>query len=351
MSEALAALGIESWLRPGWLIAAPLLAALTVTLAARRRPAAADWPDAGEARSAGARRADPVRGLGLLLRGAALLLLGAVLAGPVGVHRAPPEPGFGLDLVLVVDASGSMRALDAEVDGAWRTRLELARRVVARFAERRAAEGDRVALVVFGESSFTQCPLTSDGALLAAALGRVEVGMAGEATALGDALALAVKRALGGEAAGRSGAASGRVAVLLTDGRHNAGALSVESAVALAVDAGLRVHTVAIGTGGDQVPMAPAADAAARAPRLERHDVDPETLDRIASATGGLFFRAQRSGDLDAVYAEIDAIERVERPLPPRERYADRPEPLLALAGLCLLGEMALVRSLLRRVP
>jgi Ca-activated chloride channel family protein len=322
-----------------------------VALAARGRPGAADRPALDEARAAGARRADPLRGLALLLRAGALLLLGAVLAGPVGVHRAPPEPGLGVDLVLVVDASGSMRALDTEVEGSWQTRLELARRAVARFAEQRASEGDRVALVVFGESAFTQCPLTGDGALLAAALERVEAGMAGEATALGDALALAVKRAFGAGTTRSSVPAAGKVAVLLTDGRHNAGALSVESAVALAVDAGLRVHTVAIGTGGEEVPMAPATGTEARAPRLERHDVDTETLQRIAEATGGRFFRARRSGDLDAVYAEIDAIERVERPLPARERRTDRPEPLLAAAGLCLLVELTLLRSLWRRLP
>lgn len=351
MNELLAQLGIEGWLRPWWLVAAPVVTALAMLLLARTRPAAADWPGQAEAVEAGARRRDPVRLLGLLLRAASLLLLGGVLAGPVGVQRASPEPGFGLDIVLVVDASGSMRALDTQVGDSWQTRLDLARRVVARFAERRAQEGDRVALVVFGESAFTQCPLTSDGALLAAAVERVEAGMAGEATALGDALGLAVKRALGAEAAPGQSAASGKLAVLLTDGRHNAGALSVESSLALAVDAGLRVHTVAIGTSGDQVLMAAPAEAAVRAPRLERHDVDSATLDRIANATGGLFFPAHSSGDLDAVYAEIDAIERVERPLPARQRKTDRPEPLLALAGLCLLCEVTLVRGLWRRVP
>ena len=104
----------------------------------------------------------------------ALLALAVVLAGPVGVHRAPPEPGHGLDLVLVIDASGSMRALDADVAGERRSRLALAREVVARFARQRAAEGDRVALVVFGETAFTLCPLTSDGsaALRGARAGR-----------------------------------------------------------------------------------------------------------------------------------------------------------------------------------
>ncbi len=348
LAQALASAGIESWSQPGWLWITIPLAIGALLAALRARPNAADWSALAETRAAGASKRDPLRLLQLLLRGGTLLALAAVLAGPVGVHTAPPEPGFGLDLVLVVDASGSMRALDARREGDARTRLQLAREVVARFAEQRAAEGDRVALVVFGEVAFTQCPLTSDGALLAAALERVEAGMAGEATALGDALGLAVKRAFGARRG--PGPVPGKVAVLLTDGRNNAGALSVAAGSALAADAGLRVHTVAIGTAGE-VAMAPAQDAVRRAPRLERHDVDEATLQSVAWETGGRFFRARRSRDLDAVYAEFDGLERIERPLPPRERRTDRPEPLLALAGSLLLFEIALGRVLLRRLP
>jgi Ca-activated chloride channel family protein len=172
--------------------------------------------------------------------------------------------------------------------------------------------------------------------------------MAGEATALGDALALAVKRAGGAETAGDL--TQGRVAVLLSDGRHNAGTLSVEAATALAVAEGLRVHTVAIGSAGEEVPMASTAGAG-RGLHFERHDVDVATLERIAAASGGRFFPARSSSDLDAVYAEIDALERVERPRPARLRQTDRPEPLLALAGGLLLGEIALVRVVRRRLP
>ena len=348
LGEILRAAGIDGLARPGWLATGLIVALLAMGLAWRARPPAVGWPGEPEARTARARRGDPTRGLALLLRGAALAALAAVLAGPVGVHRAPPEPGFGLDLVLVVDASGSMRALDAQLEGEWHTRLDLARQVVARFARQRAAEGDRVALVVLGETAFTQCPLTSDGGLLAAALERVEAGMAGEATALGDALALAVKRARGAATSGDL--SPGRVAVLLSDGRHNAGTLSVEAATALAVAEGLRVHTVAIGSAGEEVPMASTAGAG-RGLHFERHDVDVATLERIAAASGGRFFPARSSNDLDAVYAEIDALERVDRPRPARLRQTDRPEPLLALAGGLLLGEIALARVVCRRLP
>ncbi len=339
------AFGADALERPGGLPWLALLCVIALLVAWRRRPASIAWSALPELAAAGARRFDLTAGLAGALRLAALLALAVVLAGPVGVHRAPPEPGHGLDLVLVVDASGSMRALDAELAGERRTRLALAREVVARFAQQRAAEGDRVALVVFGETAFTLCPLTSDGALLSAALARVEAGVAGEATALGEALALAVKRSGGGPTA------AGRVAVLLTDGRHNAGAVSIEAATALAAGDQVRVHTVAIGSAGEDVLMERAAGGAARGLRFERHDIDAAALAAIAAGTGGRFFAARRSSDLAPVYAEIDQLERPARRLPPRTRKRDRPEPWLALAGACLLAELALSRVFWRRLP
>jgi Ca-activated chloride channel family protein len=348
VTDLLEAAGIEALARPALLVPLLLAAAAACLVRALAQPAAFEWSPAREACAAGARRRDLVRAASGLLRAGCLAALALVLAGPRAEHRAPPEPGHGLDMTLVLDASGSMRALDAEVGGEWRTRLELAREVVARFAERRAAEGDRVALVVFGETAFTQCPLTSDGAVLADALARVQPGMAGEATALGQALALAVKRAAAGvPAAPAAGPAPGRLVVLLTDGRHNAGAVSVELATGLAAAAGVRVHTVAIGSEGEEVPVAGRGGAL----HLERHDVDAEALARVAAATGGRAFRAHRSADLEAVYREIDALERVARRLPPRVRHADRPEPLLAAAGVLLVSELALARVLRRRLP
>jgi Ca-activated chloride channel family protein len=347
-----ARLGIDAFEHPDrlpWLLGA---SALAVALALRSRPRAVAWPDLWLLRSAGARRVDGVRGAALALRAAALAALATALAGPIGVDVAPPEPGGGLDLVLAVDASDSMRALDARVGAEPRSRLALAREVVARFARERAAEGDRVALVVFGESAFTQCPLTGDGALLASALARVEAGMAGEATALGDALALAVKRAGGlPEGASPRTPAAGRVVVLLSDGRHNAGALSVEAATALAAAAHVRVHTVAIGSAGAAVAMEPPRAGAPVSGRRERNDVDAPGLRRIAEATGGLAFAAQRSEDLADVYAAIDRLERVPRTLPPRSRRRERPEPLLAAAGSLLAVELAMARVWRRRLP
>ncbi len=142
---------------------------------------------------------------------------------------------------------------------------------------------------------------------------------------------------------------AGRVVVLLTDGRSNAGEVPTDVAAGIARTLGVRVHTVGIGSEG-AVPMARAPGSAGAGLRFERHDLDAETLALIARSSGGQFFRARRAGDLDAVYAEIDALERVPRRPPPRLRRDARPEPALAIAGGFLVLELLTSRVLRRRL-
>jgi Ca-activated chloride channel family protein len=352
LEPAFSAVGVEALESPGRLPWILLLTFLCGIVAMRRHRRAVSWPGIPEIQKAGGRRTELIPAVAGVLRLAALFLLALVVARPVVVDQAPPEPGRGLDLILVLDTSASMRALDTSMatpsrldvrDAFSQTRLDLAKRVVSRFARSRVEEGDRVGLVVFGSSAFTQCPLTSDGALLAEALKRTDVGIAGDATALGDALALAVKRV----PANSNGL--GQVIVLLSDGRSNAGSIPVEIAIELARAAELRVHTVGIGTGGAEVPMARRASRGDQALRFERHDTDPETLERIAVATGGRSFLATRPDELEAIYREIDALERTERALPARRRRTLYAEPLLAGAGGLVVLEIVFAQILRRR--
>jgi Ca-activated chloride channel family protein len=238
---------------------------------------------------------------------------------------------------------------------------------VARGAAARARAGAGGGVVVCGARPYPLGPPPRAAGLAAAALDRIEAGMAGESTALGDALALSVKRAAGGSAGAAAGGSAlepgvaidpvaeargepleGRLVVLLTDGRSNAGTVPVDVAAALARATGTRVHTVGIGTRGE---VAMASRGGGRALRFERHDLDMETLAGVAATSNGRSFEAHTSGDLAAVYAEIDALERVERERPAPPAGSTRPEPFLAGAGGLLLLEIALVRLAFRRLP
>lgn len=310
-------------------------------LALYRGPLRIRVPDAG-ARARWRLGLDWTWPLSLLLRGAALALLILALAGPVGLIRENPAGGEGIDLVIALDASGSMNALDGQLDGRRVTRLELAKAVVAEFIRER--EGDRLGLVVFGEQAFTQCPLTADHRLVQAALDRIEVGVAGDQTALGEAIGLSSRRL---HAPGAPPDAQ-RTLVLFTDGRHNAGQLAPETAAQIARFAGVRVHAVGIGTSGE-VPFAQKTPGEPL--RFEKVDLDERTLQTVAALTGGNFFHARKPEDLRAVTAAIDALER--RPQVPEARFrrASLAPQVLLLALVLLAGEALSAHGLLRRLP
>jgi Ca-activated chloride channel family protein len=280
--------------------------------------------------------------LSLGLRGAALTLIGVALAGPVGLAREAPSGGEGIDILIALDASGSMNALDAALKGRRVTRLELAKQVVADFV--RSREGDRFGLVVFGEHAFTQCPLTVDRRLALETIERVQVGLAGDATALGEAIGLAVRRLQRG---GESGD-DRRILLVFTDGRHNAGALAPETAAGIARLSGIRVHTVGIGTTGS-VPFARSGPGEPL--RFERVDLDEETLQGLARITGGRFFHARKPEDLTSVAAAIDRLEVRRHPVETHFRRVSLAPNALLAALLFLLLEVGTAHGLLRRLP
>lgn len=316
--------------------------ALLVLLALAADPRRLRVPSAG--RSAAARwfALDASWILSIALRAAVLALVVATLARPVGLVAENPANGSGVDIVIALDASGSMMALDAELEGRQVPRIELAKRVVAEFV--RARTGDRIGLVVFGEHAFTQCPLTVDHRLVLEAIDRVEVGVAGDATALGEAIGLATRRlsASGGPEDTR------RVLVLVTDGRHNSGKLAPKTAASLAHLANVRIHAVGVGTEG----LVPFAQPGGETPmHFERVDLDQETLQVVADATDGKFFHARKPEDLREVAAAIDRLEARPIAADARFRHASLAPFTLAAALALLLGEAALAHGALRRLP
>lgn len=234
-------------------------------------------------------------------------------------------PAEGRDIMLAVDISGSMNEEDVVWNGQVRSRLAVVQAAAGDFL--RGRRGDRIGLVLFGESAHLYTPLSLDTITAADMLHEVEVGLAGQKTAIGDALAIAIEHLLDASEADE------RVIVLLTDGENNAGDISPEKAASLAGEAGIRIHT--IGLDGEGAGRRGLFDA------LTRRGVDARQLQRIAELADGRSFVARGGRSLQEVYTELDRIEA--RPvaeevrLPPRSGYW---LPLLA----ALLLSLPLVR-------
>ena len=277
------------------------------------------------------------------LRLASLALLVLAMARPQATRRDGGQQSEGIDIMMVLDTSGSMRALDMEPElpvQERRTRLAVVKDVVREFVDARPA--DEVGLVVFGEQAFTQVPLTLDHDALHALLEQIDIGMAGESTAIGTALGIGGRRL-------QSAPARSRVVVLLTDGRNNSGTLAPEAATEIATTLGMRVYTIGVGGRG----KAPFLVDSLFGKRVVYEDVqiDEAALQQIAARTGGAYYRAEDAGALKRIYEAIDGLERSKLRL--REAFtAEELFPSLVTPALILLlVETLLLATLLRKVP
>jgi len=315
---------------PWLLLALPLPLLARWWLSAARSTGAALKVPYGErldALTAGQAHAIRVGGIHPLLA-IAWILLCIAAARPQQLGEAVQPPQVGRDLMLALDLSGSMGEPDMELGGRPVDRLTAAKAVLADFLDRRA--GDRIGLLVFGRRAYALTPLTRDRDSVREQLDDSVVGLAGQETAIGDAIGLAVKR-LRTQSAGQR-VPDSQVVVLLTDGVNTAGVLDPSKAAELARSEHVRVHTIAFGGEGSialfgfKLPLPGAGD-----------EIDESTLRAIAQQTGGHFFRARDTGELAGIYAEIDRLEPVRRPgqavRPKYERYAWP----LAAAFVCVL--------------
>jgi Ca-activated chloride channel family protein len=292
---------------------------------------------------------------GRLLFGLRLLALAALivaLARPQIGRMNDSTEAEGIDIVVTLDLSGSMRALDLSTRQDVVTRLDAAKRVVSDFIEKR--EYDRIGIVAFAADAYVVSPLTLNHDWLKRNLDRLELGeIDGSGTAIGTALGASVNRL-------RDHEARSRIVILLTDGENNSGTLSPLGAAEAARTYGVKVYTIATGKKG-RVPI-PETDRNGRVLRDRdgqpiyrgRSDVsnfDETELREIATMTGGRFFSATEDGDLERIYAEIDQLETTEIEL---RSYASFTELFIwpALAGLALLGlEQTLRNTRYRRLP
>ena len=238
-------------------------------------------------------------GLALALMSLAWVCLVAATCRPLWIDEAVEMPLSGRDLMLAVDLSGSMAVEDFELEGQWVDRSTATRAVASEFIGRRV--GDRVGLILFGSNAYLQAPLSFDRDTVAQLLMESFIGLAGKETAIGDAIGLAIKRL-------RDRPVSNRVLILLTDGANTAGELDPATATGLARDTGVRIYT--IGIGADQMTVRSLFGAQRVNPS---RDLDERLLSHIADTTGGRYFRARDTAELEQIYAELDRLEPVDR--------------------------------------
>jgi Ca-activated chloride channel family protein len=250
----------------------------------------------------------PMRTGGVWWRVAGLFLVWLLLliaaARPQRLGDVDSLPVTGRDLMLAVDLSGSMEMPDLELNGKQATRLQVVQAVAGDFIARRA--GDRVGLILFGKRAYVQTPLTFDRATTRAMLDEAEIGLAGKETAIGDAIAVAIKHL-------RDVPQASRVLVLLTDGANTAGELAPAQAAGLAAQYHVRIYTIGVGADTMDVGALMGGQSFNGLTRKRMinpsADLDEKLLKHIAESTGGRYFRARDSAGLEDVYRALDQLE------------------------------------------
>jgi len=271
-----------------------------------------------------------------ILRVAAVILMVVVLARPQSSNQWEQVTTEGIDIVMCMDVSGSMRAMDFKPN-----RLEASKNVGIEFVN--ARQNDRFGLVVFAGESFTQCPMTTDRAVVINFMKEIDFGVIEDGTAIGMGLATAVNRI-------KESKAKSKVIILLTDGVNNRGDVGPVTAAELASGFGIRVYTVGVGTHGN-API-PLQDMFGRTVTQNMPvEIDEEVLKNIASTTDGAYFRATNNNKLREIYQEIDQLEKTRLDVKLFSKKKEEYFPFLLAALLILLSEVFLRYTLFRTIP
>ncbi len=268
----------------------------------------------------------------MVIASLAWLLLVFAAARPQWVGDPVALRITGRDLMLAVDLSGSMKRRDMKLADQWVSRLEIVKEVAGEFIERR--DGDRIGLILFGTRAYLQAPLTFDRPTVRTLLEEAVIGLAGEQTAIGDAIGLGVKRL-------RERPSSNRVLILLTDGANTAGEVHPLDAARFAAKLGLKIYT--IGVGADVAMMRRLYGTTRINPSA---DLDEPTLAAIARTTGGRYFRARETSELVDIYRTLDELEPV---IGDEEQFRPTIELFHWPLALALLFSVGLMAGDLRR--
>ena len=291
-----------------------------------------------------------MRRLPAILRAIGLVLLIVALARPITGFRVHKERANVIDIMLCVDVSGSMLSQDFIYGGKRADRLTATKMAVLDFLQsRKEHKGDRfgldrIGLVLYSTFAWTQCPLTLDYGVLEHELDRAHVSEdpQRQSTAIGSAIGLAVSRL-------RKSEAKSKVVILLTDGLNNAGQLSPLTAASLAKDCGVRIYT--IGAGSTEGGVVPGASIFGMVMTRQSEGIDEEVLKKIASATGGRYYRATDTTSLDEAYKEINALETTEVELGDTYEHEENFVPFVIAGAIALLLSVFVRRYWFEVIP
>jgi Ca-activated chloride channel homolog len=261
-----------------------------------------------------------------VLRIIALVFITVALARPRSSNTTESIDSEGIDIVLGIDVSGSMLAMDFKPN-----RIEASKRVAIDFVDKR--QSDRIGLVIFSGESFTQCPITIDHNVLKSQISEVSSGMLVDGTAIGMGLATCVDRL-------RYAKGKSRVIILLTDGVNNTGLIDPSTALEIAKAYKIRVYTVGVGTRG-KAPY-PVQTPLGTQTQMMDVQIDEALLQKIAVETGGVYYRATNNNSLSTIYKEIDKLEKTKVEINSYKHYAELFFPFAAIAVVCLSLEALL---------
>lgn len=322
-----------------WLLVLPVL--LLLYKGARGKPVALRLPSAGDVVGAGRAPRSVIGGLRLLPALLALALGILALARPRYVRGTTDIAASGIDILLTLDVSDSMEAMDFTLEGQPANRLDAVKDVVAKFIK--ARPGDQIGMVAFAGRPYLVSPLISNQEFLQSRLITLQIGQVEGGTAIGSAIASSVDHL-------KHSKAKSRIIIMLTDGVNTAGGVKPETGAEAAQALGIKIYTIGAGTMGE-APM-PVRDAFGGVRYVrQKVEIDEAMLQKVAEQTGGKYYRATDTDSLEHIYESINQLETTTRKVKQYEDYEELYLYALAPAIVLLLGGWLLTHTLWRRLP
>lgn len=328
--------------KTAWILSLiPIFIGLVYIFKKRQKPTAIQFSSVKLASSVRPTWRVRLRKLPFILRLIILALFLLALAGPQSLLQETVYKAEGIDIVLAIDASGSMAAEDFKVNGKRVNRLEVVKQVVKDFIDQR--RNDRLGLVAFAGLAYAVSPLTTDHGWLTANLERIELNLIKGKTAIGSALASSIIRLQNSDA-------KSKVIILLTDGINNAGEVDPKDAAQAAQAFDIKIYTIGAGSRGE-VPFPTRDFFGRRVYEMVRMDLDEEMLKEVAQITDGQYFRATDAQSLKSIYDQINQLEKTEIEEFGFREVKEHFDKVLMAALALLLLEILLSNTLILKIP